>query len=66
MQIGRLIEGLQIIARHVGDDAFSVDAEHDILYAGGTELPLTETEKARMTELGCFEDDDVERWAAYT
>jgi hypothetical protein len=63
MQIGKIVEGMQIIARHVPADAYCMQAEHDQIWCGAYDLPLTEDEKKRMEDLGWFEAEDS--WSAF-
>ena len=81
MKLDNLIEGLTILRPHYknGGDSYNTGAEHDQIYAYQTDTPLTETEAARMRELGWFqpdvpEDDEEnpgpydpeEGWSAFT
>jgi hypothetical protein len=59
----KIIEGMQIIARHTKPDAYCVQAEHDQIWCGAYDLPLTSEEKSRMEELGWFEAEDS--WSAF-
>ncbi len=63
MTLGKIIEGIQIIARHAQSDDYCVQAEHDQIWCGGYDLPLTDDEKKRMEELGWFEADGS--WSAF-
>lgn len=63
MRLNNIIEGVQIVAKHT-DDQFCVQAEHDQVWCGGYDLPLSEAEKARMVELGWFEAEDS--WSFFT
>lgn len=63
MKIGNIIEGMQIVSRHTGASEYCVSAEHDQIWCGAYDLPLTTEEKARMEELGWFEADDS--WSAF-
>lgn len=59
-----IIEGLQILEKH-DPDTYGVCAEHDIVYGGHGELPLTDEERKRMDDLGWFIDSDSGSWACY-
>lgn len=63
MKLANIIEGMQIIAKHTKDQ-YCVQGEHDQIYCGEFDLPLSEEEKKRMSELGWFEDN--ESWSCYT
>lgn len=63
MKILEIIEGMQIIAKHTKDQ-FCVQAEHDELFCGDSELPLSDEEKARMKELGWMDHDGS--WSCFT
>ncbi len=63
MKIDNIIEGMQIIAKH-STDRFCVQGEHDTIYCGSSELPLSYEEKSKMKELGWFIEYDS--WACYT
>lgn len=62
MKIDNLIEGMQIISKY-STDRFCVHAEHDQIYCGHVDLPLTDEEKDRMKELGWFNEYDS--WSAW-
>ena len=49
MKLVDIIEGMQIIAKYATTerDAFCVQAEHDQIYCGSYDLPLTKEEKER-------------------
>lgn len=64
MNIGNIIRGMEIIRRHTGDDEYCVGAEHDILYCGGENLPLTADERAEMDRIGWFISENS--WACFT
>jgi succinate dehydrogenase flavin-adding protein (antitoxin of CptAB toxin-antitoxin module) len=64
-----LIEALQIIEKyteHAHKDNDEFHAEHDVFFAGhyeSTVPQMTDEEKARMEDLGWFEDE--ESWATH-
>jgi hypothetical protein len=67
MKLAEMIEGMQIIAKHVeaeARDQYCVQAEHDQFWCGDYHLPLSEDEKKRMEELGWFKDNDS--WSCFT
>lgn len=57
-----LITALEIITRH--DSGASVYAEHDQIWVGDSDLPLTPDERAVLDGLGWFEDEDS--WTHFT
>jgi hypothetical protein len=63
MTLGKMIEGMQIVAKHAGADVYCVQAEHDQIWCGAYDLPLSEEERTRMTELGWFEAEDS--WSCF-
>lgn len=63
MTLGKIIEGMQIIARHAKADSYCVQAEHDQIWCGAYDLPLSDDEKKRMEDLGWFEAEDS--WSAF-
>lgn len=61
------IEILQIFKILAQKDRADFDAEHDILYLpGGEEIPPDTIYGQRLQQLGCFYDDELERWCRYT
>lgn len=64
MKLADIIEGMQIVAKHAGDDQYCVQAEHDQLYCGSSDLPLSDEEKARMKQLGWMDGDGS--WSCFT
>lgn len=66
-KIGAIIEGLQLLAtcEPRGLDAYTVDAEHDIIYAGPDITEVSEQVSKRLEELG-WHKSDADRWAVYT
>ena len=65
MNIKRLAEATNILAKYAGDNAFCVAAEHDELWLGDDGWPLTDAEKARMNELG-FTSQEGMGWHCFT
>ena len=64
MRLADILEGMQIIAKYAGDDQYCVQAEHDELFCGSTDLPLTEEDKKRMKDLGWMDHDGS--WSCFT
>lgn len=59
-----VIDGLTILMKH---GAISVEAQHDILYAGpGIDGELTDEEKAKLEQLGWHFDEETDSWARFT
>ena len=65
MKLADIIEGMQIIAKHAGNDQYCVQAEHDEIYCGSTTWPFTEAERQRLKELG-WAADSGETWHCFT
>lgn len=64
MKLGNIVEGMKIIAAYASPDAYCVQAEHDRVWCGSADLPLSSAEKVRMEELGWFVADDS--WSFFT
>jgi hypothetical protein len=68
--INEVIEGLQILKKYAGENSSSIDAQHDVIYAGPSldelEGRLTEEDRKRLDELGWHEDTEGECWARFT
>lgn len=65
-KIDKIIEGLQIFAKH--KEAL-VEAQHDAIYAGpvGSGVgEISSDDEKRLKELGWFFDDSVDSWATFT
>ena len=65
MNIPKLAEAAAILSKYAGDTAFGVQAEHDEIWMGDDEWPLTEAEKVRMEELG-FSSQSGMGWHCFT
>lgn len=63
MRLADAIEGMLIIAKYTNDQ-FCLQGEHDQVFCGSYDLPLSDQEKKRMEELGWFEECDS--WAFFT
>ena len=61
--IGSIIDGLEIIAAHVGRDDF-ISAEDDEIFAGDRPGPKT-PEGEMLLELGWRWEEDLETWAMF-
>ena len=57
-----ILEGLKIIEKYDASSDFC--AEHDQVFCGSYDLPMTDEDKEKMDELGWFEDDDS--WSHFT
>lgn len=53
-----LIEALTLLARHRNDDISPLHCEHDTLHVCSDPAGYTDTEKARLDELGFHVGDD--------
>jgi hypothetical protein len=71
-KLGAVIEGLEILAKYSknGRESHGVAAEHEIIYAGGSDIEelddIPEEDRERLKELGWFWAEDVSSWAIYT
>lgn len=63
MTFGNILEGMQIISKHVDAASYCVQAGHEQIWCGAYDLPLSDDEKKRMEELGWFEAEDS--WSAF-
>lgn len=63
MKLADVIEGMQIVAKHAGNDRYCIQAGHDQIWCGAYDLPLTAEEKTRMENLGWFEAEDS--WSCF-
>lgn len=63
--LGKLIEGLQIIAKYTSPDGHCVDAEHDHLHAGPEGLIVSEEDRKRLAALGWWLDVEFDSWAVF-
>ncbi len=64
-KILQIAEGLTLLAPF-DEDGFSVAVEHDVLWAGPSNVRAVPAEAiARLIELGWFVDDDVDRWSIF-
>jgi hypothetical protein len=64
--IGKIIAGLTIIAKYTGKGDFPCAAEHDIFYAGPSDLAMSDEDRAELERLGWFIDKESDSWAAFT
>lgn len=51
-QLKEIIEGMQILIKYCDPDSHDCAAEHDEIYFGGEDLPITEEDKAQLEKLG--------------
>jgi hypothetical protein len=74
MKLNKFLEGLAVLRPHWKDpDGHHLGADHDVIYAYATDTPLSETELARLAELGWFQQDVADGdpyspedgWSAY-
>jgi len=62
MTFDKIVEGINIIARHTKEE-YCMQAAHDQIWVGSCDLPLTESEKGRMLEMGWFIAEDA--WSCF-
>lgn len=65
MKFTDFAEGVQILAPFAVNDQFCMQAEHDELWLGNPEWPLTDEQRARLEALG-FICDDAMGWHVWT
>ena len=61
MQNSKFIEGVNILAKYIPEDrkdSYDVNAEHDQLWFCQYDWVTDEKDKARLEEIGWFEDED--------
>ncbi len=63
MKLANIIEGMQIIAKYTKNE-YCVHAEHDQMWCGEYDLPLSEEDSNHMNRLGWFKSD--EGWSCFT
>ncbi len=76
MKLSHIIEGLQILSKYYETpDGYHTCAEHDVLHAYATPIPLSGEDLKRMYELGWGQEgrerepaeyDKDEGWYAFT
>jgi hypothetical protein len=59
-----LIAGLQILEKY--EPGEWVDAQHDIIYGGGSGVDVSVEDAQKLDELGWFIDDQTDCWAFFT
>jgi hypothetical protein len=69
--VSNYIKGLQILASHLPhgmDEAFFMEAEHDIIYShvGSAQIEADSDEAKLLEEYGFHLDEDVDVWAYFT
>ena len=57
MKTSAIIEGLTILQKYRNADSYAIGAEHDIIYAYETDMPLSTQDVKRMVKLGWFQED---------
>ena len=62
--LGKLIEGLQIIAKYPGTSR-CVDAGHDFITAGPEGLIVSEGDRKRLEALGWWLDKEFDVWGVF-
>jgi hypothetical protein len=61
--VHRVIAGLQILAKY----SDSVDAQHDVIYAGpGDSSVISREDAAELERIGWHYESDVDSWAVFT
>ena len=66
MKFGNLVDGLLILGRYADPEEYNIGAEHDQMFIGSTDYPLTDEEKSEMRRLGFFEHEEGECWSCWT
>lgn len=66
MTVKIIIEGLRIIekSRPSKQSPYHLRAEHDQVFAGSLEWPMSKKNKNKLEELGWTADKDVDGWRA--
>lgn len=66
MTTTNIIEGLQLInkSKPEGKSDYHFRAEHDEVWAGSLDWPMSNEDKKRMEELGWNADEDCDGWRA--
>ena len=64
MKVTDIIKGLQLIQKSKPKEKsdYHFRAEHDQIYVGSLEWPMSDKDKAEMEELGWEADEDAEGW----
>lgn len=63
MKNWEFIEGVAIIGKYQEKNNYGVSVEHDQLWFGSFDSVTDEKDKARLEELGWFEDEDA--WSCF-
>lgn len=63
MTNGKFAEGIAIIAKHLDASGYDVAAAHDQVFFGAFDLDMPAEDRARLLELGWFEDEDS--WSCF-
>ena len=66
MTVKIIIEGLKIIEKYRPSKAspYHFRAEHDEIFVGSLDWPISEKDKKKLDELGWTADEDVDGWRA--
>lgn len=66
MNAAKIIEGLQLIqkSKPESESDYHFRAEHDRIWAGSLEWPMSEEDKKKLEELGWEADSDADGWSA--
>ena len=67
MTVKNIIDGLLLIelSRPNDKSGYHVRAEHDVIYAGSLEWPMSDNDKKKMADLGWAADEDVDGWRCF-
>ena len=58
MKLDTFLEGLEILQPHYSDpNGYHLGAEHDVIYAYPTDIPLSVASVTKMCELGWHQED---------
>ena len=63
--LGKLIEGLQIIAKYTPTRCHCVAVNHYVLCAGPEGLVVSEDDQTRLEELGWWLDPEFNAWSVF-
>ena len=64
MKVNDIIEGLLLIqkTKPATESDYHFRAEHDKIFVGSLEWPMSDEDKKRMEELGWNADEDIDGW----
>ena len=63
--LGKLIEGLQIIAKYTPTTSHCVEVNHNVLCAGPEGLVVSEYDRAKLEMLGWALDPEYDVWCVF-